>query len=53
MKLESLLHSLENLRVSAENNEFERDMIVLILIKDLLEYIDNQKVSDAVDEIVF
>ena len=53
MKLELLIHSLESLQASAENHEYERDIVMLMLLKDLLEYIDNPKVSDAVNEIVF
>lgn len=53
MKLESLLNRLDNLRAAAENDEFQREVMTHLIIVDLLEYIGNPKVSEAVDEIIF
>lgn len=56
MKLESLLHQLEQVRVEFENHdmeEYSEGYRGKVIIQKLLDYIGNPKIEEKVDEICF
>jgi len=54
MKLESFLNQLESFRIKCEENKEDFDSTLKVELIDLLvDYIDNQKVRDKINEIPF
>lgn len=56
MKLENVLARLEQIRVDAENNEYQGfgDAYVdKLIIQSLLDFIGNKKLEEKIDEIPF
>lgn len=54
MKLDSFLNQLESFRIRCEENVKDFDSTLKIELIDLLvDYIDNQKVRDKINEIPF
>jgi len=56
MNLESLLSQLERIRLCAEAKEFQEyydSYIENLIIKLLLDYINNTKITEKIDEIIF
>jgi hypothetical protein len=55
MKIENLMSRLESIRLRAEGNGdwLDKEITVLEIIQALVEYVNNPKVSDKIDEIPF
>jgi hypothetical protein len=56
MKLESVIARLEQIRVSAENGEyqeFSEGYTEKLIVQTLIEFIGNKKVEDKINEIPF
>lgn len=56
MKIESLMARLEQIRVGAENGEyqeFNEGYTEKLIVQVLIEYIGNKKVEDKINEIPF
>jgi hypothetical protein len=55
MRLDTLLAELECIRMQAEDLEdvVDPDLILLSILDRLLEYIDNPKVEEAINDIPF
>lgn len=53
MNLPTLLAKLRELSTVAEEGEFEDDYIDKLIIDALLDYINNDKIREAIDDIPF
>lgn len=55
MKLEGLLSELERIKLRAEdaNENLDSDLVTKVILQLLLDYINNPKVEEAVNEIPF
>lgn len=52
MKIEELLKELDHLRTTSEE-EYDKEMQIIKLILLLVQYINNPKISEAIDDIPF
>ena len=53
MKLESLLAQLENIKVGAEVDKWEAELVTLAILELLVRYINNPKVEEKINDITF
>lgn len=53
MKLETLLTQLERTRELSEADQWDSEMVMLIIIDRLVAYIGNPKVEEKINEIPF
>lgn len=53
MKIDSLLARLRDIGITAEEGDFEDDYIDKLIIDVLLDYVNNDKIREAVDDIPF
>jgi hypothetical protein len=56
MKLDSLLARLNQIKAAEENGEFgdfEPDHVSKVIIQALIEYLNNPKIEEAINEISF
>jgi hypothetical protein len=58
MKIETLLYKLEDVRVKAETDEFDtfadkNAFIAKVILQLLLEYLNNPRIEEAVNDISF
>jgi hypothetical protein len=53
MKLENALRMLGEIKEIAENEDFDKGLISMSILCILLDYIGNDKIKEAVDDIPF
>ena len=53
MKLNELLNSLNNIKAGNDNENWDKDLVILAILELLIRYIGNPKVEEKIDEITF
>lgn len=53
MKLDELLNGLDNIKAGNDNENWDKDLVILAILELLVRYIGNPKVEEKIDEITF
>lgn len=53
MKLNELLKGLDNIKAGNDNENWDKDLVILAILELLVRYIGNPKVEEKIDEITF
>lgn len=53
MKLQELLSGLDNIKAGNDNENWDRDLVILAILELLVRFVNNPKVEEKIDEISF